>query len=77
MNNFVNKLSFELLVHILLYEDQDEIMIIHSSQYLSPIIFFLLLMLEKLIHQNDNRKNRIVNKSPIGSSRHFIIKRES
>jgi len=34
-------------------------------------------MLEKLIHQNDNRKNRIVNKSPIGSSRHFIIKRES
>jgi len=50
MTNFVNELSFELPIHILLYDDQDEIMIIHSNQYLFSIVFFLPLMLEKLIH---------------------------
>ena len=74
LTNFVNELSFELLVHILLYEDQDKIMIIHSNQYSFPIISFLPLMLEKLIHQSDNRTEI---SQTIGSSRYFIIEGES
>jgi len=59
LTNFVNELSFELLVYILLYEDQDKIMIIHSNQYPFPIVFFLPLMLEKLFHQSDSQKVKL------------------
>jgi len=53
-------------------------MIIHSNQYSFRIVFFLPLMLEKLIHQSDSRKiklyiSRAVNKSLVGNSTYFII----
>jgi len=76
LTNFVNELSFELLVHMLLYEDEDKIMMIHSIQYHFPIVFFLPLMLKKLIHQSDSGKVK-VNKSLVGGSRYFIIEGES
>ena len=49
--NFVNKLSFELLAHIILYEDQNEITIIHFSLFLYSAVYFLPLLLGNLIHQ--------------------------
>jgi len=59
LTNFVNELSFEFPVHILLYEDQYKTMIIHFNQYSFPNVFFLPLMLEKLIHQSDSRKVKL------------------
>ena len=73
MTNFVNELSFEFAVHILFYEDQNEIIIIHSDQYLFPIVFFLSLMLEKLIHKKWQSSNQIVNKYLGNSLKYFII----
>ena len=52
---FANELSFEL-VHIVLCEDIYKIMIMHSNQSLFPAAYSLPLMLEKLIHQNDNQQ---------------------
>jgi hypothetical protein len=54
--NFVNELSFELFAHIVLYVDQNEITIIHSSLFLHSVVYFLPLLLENLIHQNDNQQ---------------------
>jgi len=45
LTNFVNELSSELLVHILLYEDQNEITIIHSNQYWKNL--FIKVIVEK------------------------------
>jgi len=56
LTNYVNELSFELPVHILLYENQDKLIIIHLNLYIFPIVFFLPLMLENLIHQSDSQK---------------------
>jgi len=47
LTNFVNELSFELPVHILLYEDPVKMKIIHSNQYSFPIVFFPKVTIEK------------------------------
>ena len=53
---FANELSSELLVHIALCENLNEIMIMQSNQSLFATTCYLLLMLEKLINQNANQQ---------------------
>ena len=52
----VNQLFFELLAHIDLFEDLDEIEMINSNISLFPTAYVHPLMLGILIHQNDNQQ---------------------
>lgn len=56
--NFANKLYFELPVHIDLYENQDEIVTIHSNTYLLFQLLTIPLIMGKP-NQNDNTQSKI------------------
>ena len=49
-----NKLFFELLAHIGLFEDSDEIEMVNSNLSLFPTTYVLPLIVAILIHQNEN-----------------------
>ena len=51
-----SKLSFELLVHIDLFEDLNETLTVNFNQSHLSTVFVLPLMLDILIHQNDNQQ---------------------
>ena len=51
-----NKLFFELLAHISLFEDPVEIEMMKSNLSLFPMTYVLPLMVGILIHQNDNQQ---------------------
>ena len=51
-----NKLFFELLAHIGLFEDPDEIEMMNFNLSLFPMTYVLPLMFGILIHQNDNQQ---------------------
>ncbi|PHU11390.1 hypothetical protein BC332_18320 [Capsicum chinense] len=54
---FASKSSFEPLSHIDLFEDPNEIVIMHSNLSHVSAAYVLPLMLGILIHQNDNRRS--------------------
>ena len=51
-----NKLSFEHLAHIDLFENLNETVEVNFNLSHFPTSFVLPLMLAKLIHQNDNQQ---------------------
>lgn len=71
--SFAAELSFELLVHIVLFEDQDEIMIIHSNWSLFPASYSIPPNAGKFDSSKWQSAKWAVNKSHIIGSRYFTI----